>query len=205
MAVRARAGRPPGPAARPGVALARGVGLGVLIQRNLFAQHALLLEGGALDQVGMRARRAGLLGLRAGLPGLGRHGHGRLLASRRRRRRHQFGRHQVATLQRLEQRPSPEQGLLHLAGGTAGPEFARQFLDAHIATRCSMSPDPFRPRSKWPSRRDGPVRSCRQAGLQDLLADRRDVRRVQVPAACLSFSPSSTKLYPASACCRLAL
>ena len=153
-----------------GVALARGVGLGVLIQRNLFAQHALLLEGGALDQVGMRARRAGLLGLRAGLPGLGRHGHGRLLASRRRRRRHQFGRHQVATLQRLEQRPSPEQGLLHLAGGTAGPEFARQFLDAHIATRCSMSPDPFRPRSEmaippgWPCLFMPPGRTTGSAG-----------------------------------------
>ena len=98
-----------------GVALARGIGLGVLIQRDLFAQHALLVESGALDQVGMRARRLRLLGLRTGLARMGRRHDGGLVAGRRRRRRNQFGRHQIASLQRLEQGPPPEQGLLHLA------------------------------------------------------------------------------------------
>ena len=197
-----------------GIALARGVGLGVLLQRQHLAVLGSGLEGSPLHQVGMRAGRAGRLALGAGGrtagPGMGRRHHRSLVAGGRRRRHQQFGRHEIAALQRLEERPPAKQGLLHLAGGTAGPEFARQFLHAHIVARhflCGRMQRPdlndSEPSGATP---DGPVvvlpayrRACawrRKPVLPYsicwLIAAMSAA--FSVPAACLSFRPSSRKL-----------
>ncbi|SAI39796.1 Uncharacterised protein [Bordetella trematum] len=131
--VRALCARQPG----LGIALARLLGLGILVQGQRLAQRAGLLERGALDQIGVRPRRTRFLALR---PRLHRGDLRRLVFGGRRRRHHQLGRHQVTALQRLEERAAAEQGLLHLTRGATSPEFACQFLQAHIVTRYPVSP-----------------------------------------------------------------
>ena len=131
---------------RLGVALARGVGLGVLVQRQHVAVLRHRLEGRAFHQIRMGAGRGGLFALmRAGCR-IGRRHNGRLVAGRRRRRHEQVGRHEITAFQRLEEWPPAEQGLLHLARGTAGPQFARQFLHAHIVARHLLLQAPDAPR-----------------------------------------------------------
>ncbi|CAM5199952.1 hypothetical protein CDEF62S_03691 [Castellaniella defragrans] len=107
------------------VALAGRLRARVFGERHRLAQRAAC---GLLDQVGVVG--TGLHGRRMRLSWLQRLHHGRLRA-RRGWRRHELGRHQVAPLQRLEQRLAPKEGMLNFTTTGSGPQAPRSFLQIH--------------------------------------------------------------------------